>query len=146
MNNKWIISLLSESLELLITSLGHAPPSVDQLPRYFSSAIVPWLTNWVMYHVKKLIFRMNPYRLQLTCPGGHLQGRFPLSELPWNLPAGPGIFSGPPTTFDGTSSIGDEFSRSKIVFHLTIVYITLPKWAIPSPPQWPTIYILATLL
>ena len=25
---------ITESLELLITSLGHAPPSIDQLPRY----------------------------------------------------------------------------------------------------------------
>jgi len=36
--------------------------------------------------------------------GGHLQGWFLLTGLPWNLPAVPGIFAGPPPTFDGTSS------------------------------------------
>ena len=46
--------------------------------------------------------------------GGCLQGRFPLTGLPWNLPAVPGICMGPPSTLDGTSSqahqIGVEFN------------------------------------
>ena len=36
--------------------------------------------------------------------GGGLQGWFPLTGLPWNLPAVPGICTGPPPTLDGTSS------------------------------------------
>jgi len=36
--------------------------------------------------------------------GGQLQGWFPLTGLPWNLPAVPYIFVGAPLTFDGTSS------------------------------------------
>ena len=55
--------------------------------------------------------------------GGRLQGWFPLTGLPSNLPAVPGIFAGPPPTFDGTSSqahqIGDEFK-----FKINIVFIT----------------------
>ena len=35
---------------------------------------------------------------------GRLQGWFPLTGLPWNLHAVPGIFAGQPPTFDGTSS------------------------------------------
>ena len=35
--------------------------------------------------------------------GGCLQGWFPLTGLPWNLPSVPGIFVGSPATFDGTS-------------------------------------------
>jgi len=36
--------------------------------------------------------------------GGSLQGWFPSTRLPWNLPAVPGILAGPLSTFDGTSS------------------------------------------
>ena len=35
---------------------------------------------------------------------GHLQGWFPLKGLLWNLLTVPYIFTGPPTTFDDTSS------------------------------------------
>ena len=36
--------------------------------------------------------------------GGHLQDWFPLTVLPWNLPAEPGIFTGTPPIFDSASS------------------------------------------
>ena len=49
--------------------------------------------------------------------GGCLQGWFPLTGLPWNLPAEPGICTGPPPTFDGTSSqayqLGMSLKRDK---------------------------------
>ena len=41
----------------------------------------------------------------MTVPvGDGLQGWFPLTGLPWNLPAVPGICGGSPPTLDGTSS------------------------------------------
>ena len=46
--------------------------------------------------------------------GGCLQGWFPLTGLPWNLPAVPGIFMGPPPTFDGTSSQAYQVAMSLI--------------------------------
>ena len=46
--------------------------------------------------------------------GGHLQGWFPLTELPWNLPAERDIFAGPPPSFDGTSSLANQFAMSLI--------------------------------
>ena len=42
----YIIFFITESLELLITSLGHAPPSDDQLPRY---AIIVLSTSYNCY-------------------------------------------------------------------------------------------------
>ena len=36
--------------------------------------------------------------------GGRLQGWFPLTGLPWNLHAVPGIFVGAPPTLDGALS------------------------------------------
>ena len=44
--------------------------------------------------------------------GSCLQGWFPLIGLPWNLPAMPGIFTGPPLTFDGTSSQARQLAMS----------------------------------
>ena len=47
--------------------------------------------------------------------GGRLQGWFPLTGLPWNLPDVPGICAGPPTNFGWhqfpSLSIGDEFNK-----------------------------------
>ena len=42
--------------------------------------------------------------LHCVLVGGCLQGWFPLTGLPWNLPAVPGILAGPLSTFDGISS------------------------------------------
>ena len=39
-------------------------------------------------------------------------GWFPLSGLPWNLPAVPGICTGPPPTLDGTSSQAHQLAMS----------------------------------
>ena len=36
----------------------------------------------------------------------------PLTGLPWNLPAMPGIYAGPPPTFDGTSSQAHQLAMS----------------------------------
>ena len=44
--------------------------------------------------------------------GRCLQGWFPLIGLPWNLPAMPGIFTGSPPTFDGTSSKACQLAMS----------------------------------
>ena len=44
--------------------------------------------------------------------GRHLQGWFPLTGLPWNLPAVPGICARPPPTLDGTSSQGHQLAMS----------------------------------
>ena len=44
--------------------------------------------------------------------GSCLQGWFPLKRLPWNLPAMPGIFTGPPLTLDGTSSKACQLAMS----------------------------------
>ena len=49
----------------------------------------------------------------MTVPvGGRLQGWFPLTGLPWNLPAVPGICKGPPPTLDGTSSQAHQLGMS----------------------------------
>ena len=49
----------------------------------------------------------------MTVPvGGGLQGWFPLTRLPWNLPAVPGICTGPPPTVDGTSSQAHQLAMS----------------------------------
>ena len=44
--------------------------------------------------------------------GSCLQGWFPLIRLPWKLPAVPGIFTGYPLTFDGTSSKAYQLAMS----------------------------------
>jgi len=44
--------------------------------------------------------------------GGRLQGWFPLTGLLWNLPAVPGICTGPPPTLDGTSSQAHQLVMS----------------------------------
>ena len=43
---------------------------------------------------------------------GYFQGWFPLTGLPWNLPAVPGICMGHPSTFDGTSSQAHQLVMS----------------------------------
>jgi len=49
----------------------------------------------------------------VTVPvGGRLQGWFPLTGLPWNLPAVPGICAGLPPTLDGTSSQAHQLAMS----------------------------------
>ena len=51
----------------------------------------------------------------LTVPvGGCLQGWFLLPGLPWNLPAVPGICTGPPPTLYGTSSQARQLAMSLI--------------------------------
>ena len=44
--------------------------------------------------------------------GGRLQGWFPLTGLPWNFPAVPGICVQPPPTLDGTSSPAHQLAMS----------------------------------
>jgi len=39
-------------------------------------------------------------------------GWLPLTGLPWNLPAVPGICAGPPATLDGTSSQAHQLAMS----------------------------------
>ena len=50
--------------------------------------------------------------------GGHLQDWFPLTVLPWNLPAEPGIFTGTTPIFDSASSqahqLAMNFKKDKI--------------------------------
>ena len=43
---------------------------------------------------------------------GRLQGWLPLTGLPWNLHAVPGILAGPPPTFDGTSPQAHQLGMS----------------------------------
>lgn len=50
------------------------------------------LLHWTSFSVTMLVV-------------GNLQGWFPLKGLLWNLLTVPYIFTGPPTTFDGTSSL-----------------------------------------
>ena len=47
--------------------------------------------------------------------GGHLQGCFPLTGLPWNLLAVPDICAGSPPTLDGTSSQAHQLAMSLII-------------------------------
>ena len=48
--------------------------------------------------------------------GGRLQGWFPLTGLPWNLPAVPGICAGCLPTLDCTSSQAHQLVTSLIAF------------------------------
>ena len=67
--------------------------------------------------------------------GGRLQGWFPLTGLPWNLPALPGIFAGlPPVRLRWhqfpSSWIGNEFKLEQhvaIAFHTNMV-VSSRKW------------------
>ena len=53
--------------------------------------------------------------------GGRLQGWFPLTGLPWNCPAVPGICAGLPPTLDGTSSQAYQLAMSLILIGITIL-------------------------
>ena len=53
--------------------------------------------------------------------GRRLQGWFPLTGLPWNCPAVPGICAGPPPTLDGTSSQAHQSAMSLILIGITIL-------------------------
>ena len=49
--------------------------------------------------------------------GGRLQGQFPLTRLPWNLPGVPGIFAGHPLTFQAHQSAMSWTSWKGSNFH-----------------------------
>ena len=55
--------------------------------------------------------------------GGHLQGYFPLTGLPWNLPAVPCIFVGPPPTFDGIHSQAYQLLAMSFITIINIIII-----------------------
>ena len=46
--------------------------------------------------------------------GGHLQGCLLLTELPWNLPAVPSVFTGPSSTYHGTSPPSSSIDEVKV--------------------------------
>ena len=55
--------------------------------------------------------------------GDHLQGCFPHSRLPWNLPAVPGIFMGHQPTFDGTSCQAHQVAMSFIIIIYFFIFL-----------------------
>ena len=86
---------------------------------------LPWMDHCFGHHICSLLaqlsfvdhcfdclfwqFSVQPFP---TLVGGCLQGWFLLTGLPWNLPVVPGIFVGPPPTFDVTSSQANHLAMS----------------------------------
>ena len=81
---------------------------------------------WVYMYISKFVHWSSISLIVLV--GGCLQDWFPLTELPWNLPAVPGIIAEPIPTFGGTSSQAHELAMSLAMSSIGLVHTKKKKW------------------